>query len=57
MTGRPSNQLPEPALAERVTRLLQGWGLPLPEGLEPAVESARHQIRALYEQIVLAALP
>src|SRR6267378_291070 len=57
VTGRPSNQLPEPALAERVTRLLQGWRLPLPEGLEPAVESARHQIRALYEQIVLAALP
>src|SRR2546428_12761212 len=57
VTGRPSNQLPEPALAERVTRLLQGWRLPLPEGLEPAVESARHQIPALYEQIVLAALP
>ncbi|MBI3670974.1 MAG: hypothetical protein HY237_14485 [Acidobacteria bacterium] len=54
-TGRPASRLPEPALAQRVRRLLERWNLPLPEGLEAAVENARRQTRALYEQIVLAA--
>ena len=55
VTGRPANRLPEPALAERVTRQLERWNLPLPESLEAAVENMRRQLRALYEQIVLAA--
>ena len=57
VTGRPANRLPEPALAERVTRQLERWNLPLPESLEAAVENMRRQLRALYEQIVLAACP
>jgi len=55
VTGRPANRLPEPALTERITRLLAQWNLPLAEGLEAAVEAMRRQTRALYEQIVLAA--
>ena len=55
VTGRPANRLPEPALAERVLRLLERWNLPLADGLEAAVENMRRQTRALYEQLVLAA--
>jgi len=55
VTGRPANRLPEPALAERVARLLELWNLPLAEGLEAAIENMRRQTRALYEQIILAA--
>jgi glutamate-ammonia-ligase adenylyltransferase len=55
VTGRPANRLPEPALAGRVTRLLERWNLPLAEELEAWVESTRRQTRVLYEQIVLAA--
>ncbi len=55
VSGRPANRLPEPALAERVSGLLARWNLPLPDGVEAAVENMRRQTRALYEQIVLAA--
>ncbi len=55
VTGRPANRLPEPALAARVTRLLERWNLPVVEGLGAAVENMRRQTRTLYEQIVLAA--
>ena len=55
VTGRPANRLPEPALAERVLRLLERWNLPLADGLEAAVENMRRQTRALYDQLVLAA--
>jgi len=54
VTGRPANQLPERALAERVTRLLELWNIPLPEGLAAAVENMRQRTRALYEQLVSA---
>ncbi len=55
VTGRPANRLPEPALALRVTLLLERWGLRPAESLEGAVESMRRQTRTLYQQIVLAA--
>jgi len=57
VTGRPASHLPEPALAERVTHLLEQWKIPLAEGLEAAVGAMRRQTRSLYEQIVLAAQP
>jgi glutamate-ammonia-ligase adenylyltransferase len=55
VTGRPTNRLPEPALAERARRLLEFWKIPLAENVEAEVEAMRRQTRALYEEIVLAA--
>ena len=55
VTGRPAQQIPEPALAERVLPLLQQWRLPIAESLESAVENAKREVRALYEEILLRA--
>ena len=55
ITGRPAHRLPEPALAERATTLLHQWGIPVEGSLEEAIARARQQVRALYEQVVIAA--
>jgi glutamate-ammonia-ligase adenylyltransferase len=54
VTGHAAKRLPEPALAERVTALLNQWGVPIEGALEDAVALARQQTRALYEKIVVA---
>ena len=55
VTGHPADRLPEPALAERIGRLLELWKVPLGDSLEATVEATRRQTRSIYEQIVLAA--
>jgi glutamate-ammonia-ligase adenylyltransferase len=55
VTGRPAGLLPEPALAERVRRLLDLWQVPVGGSLEDAVESARRNSRALFERFIVAA--
>lgn len=55
ITGRPAHRLPEPALAERAAALLHQWGIPVEGTLEEAVARARQQVRAFYEQVVIAA--
>jgi len=54
VTGRPANLLPEPALAQRIAPLLARWGTPVGDRIEPAVEAARRQTRARYEQLLLS---
>jgi glutamate-ammonia-ligase adenylyltransferase len=55
VTGAATSQMPEPALAERVTPLLAEWKVPIGASLESAVLSSRREIRKLYEQIILKA--
>jgi len=54
VTGRPANHLPEPALAQRIAPLLARWSTPVGERIESAVEAARRQTRALYDQLLLS---
>jgi glutamate-ammonia-ligase adenylyltransferase len=51
ITGRAANRDPEPALAERIARLLTQWGFALPSSprpLEDALASARSDTRQIY---------
>lgn len=53
ITGRAANRTPEPALAERIARLLAQWGFALPSSahpLEHLVASTRQQTRQIYAQ-------
>ncbi len=59
VTGRAANRPPDPALAQRLVRLLATWGV-LPAdcdaaGLERALQTAREQVRALYQKEFTAA--
>ncbi len=57
ITGRAPNRAPEPALAERLVRLLALWGVPLPSpdaaGLESGLSAARQNTRSVYGKIVM----
>jgi glutamate-ammonia-ligase adenylyltransferase len=55
ITGRAIGQSPEPALAERITRLLRQWNIEVSGDLRGEIEETRAKIRALYEETVLAA--
>jgi glutamate-ammonia-ligase adenylyltransferase len=55
VSGRPSGHLPEPAQATRVVRLLKEWRVPLAGTLEETMEAAKRDVRAVYEQTILAA--
>jgi glutamate-ammonia-ligase adenylyltransferase len=54
VTGGAPKGEPESALAERVTPLLQRWGVELHGGLGAQLAATRKQMRRLYEQTVLA---
>lgn len=53
VTGRAANRPPDPALAQRIARLLAQWQLPLPtpsaDGLHTALQSARLATRQIYD--------
>lgn len=53
VTGRAAQELPEPALAERVLRLLAEWRVMPGDSLEASVEAMRRNVRALYDEILL----
>lgn len=58
VTGRAANRPPEPALAQRMAALLEGWGI-LPSGSDAAslhhvLQSVRDQVRELYERVFVA---
>jgi glutamate-ammonia-ligase adenylyltransferase len=48
ITGRPLSSWPEPALAERISRLLRQWGVVWEGDLRAALESRARALRALY---------
>jgi hypothetical protein len=48
ITGRPLAGLPEPALAERISRLLRQWGVAWAGELRAALEERGGAIRGLY---------
>jgi [glutamine synthetase] adenylyltransferase / [glutamine synthetase]-adenylyl-L-tyrosine phosphorylase len=48
VTGRPLAGWPEPALAERISRLLRQWGVMWEGEMRAALEERGHAIRALY---------
>ncbi len=54
VTGRAANRTPDPALAERLARLLQQWGFPLQSptacALESALAATRASVRKTYQQ-------
>jgi glutamate-ammonia-ligase adenylyltransferase len=54
ITGRSARRFPEPALAERVRRLLALWRLPFADDLPAAVEAARRDARALFDRLVVS---
>jgi glutamate-ammonia-ligase adenylyltransferase len=60
VTGRAPGRPPEPAVAERLVRLLDQWRVALPDpspaGLEAALAEARTQTRAVYDAVVVHAL-
>jgi glutamate-ammonia-ligase adenylyltransferase len=53
ITGRPLSTWPEPALAERMARLLGRWGVTWEGDLPSALQAHARAIRALYLQILL----
>jgi [glutamine synthetase] adenylyltransferase / [glutamine synthetase]-adenylyl-L-tyrosine phosphorylase len=54
VTGHAAKGEPEPSLAERISPLLQRWGVNIREGVGEDLAAKRRQLRALYEQTVLA---
>jgi len=54
VNGHAAKGEPEPALAERVKPLLQRWGVNMRGGLSDELALTRKQMRALYDQTVLA---
>jgi hypothetical protein len=54
ITGRAIGQAPEPALAERIARLLREWQIDVGGELRGTIERTRIKLRELYEQTVLA---
>ena len=55
ISGRAIGQAPEPALAERIARLLRQWEIEVTGELRAAIEQTRLAMRTLYEELVLAA--
>jgi glutamate-ammonia-ligase adenylyltransferase len=53
ITGRAIGQAPEPALEERIARLLRQWEVDTRKELRGRIESTRGEMRALYEEIVV----
>ena len=51
ITGRPLAGFPEPALAERMSRLLDRWGVAWLGDLRSALQERARAIRALYLQV------
>jgi len=52
ITGRPLSGWPEPALAGRIARLLEQWGVPWEGELPAAMQECGRNIRALYEAVL-----
>ena len=53
ITGRPLQGFPEPALAERITRLMRQWGLAWQGDLRSAMSVQAKYLRALYLEILV----
>jgi glutamate-ammonia-ligase adenylyltransferase len=54
ITGRAIGQAPEPALAERIARLLRQWEIEVEGELRATIEQTRLAMRLLYEEVILA---
>jgi [glutamine synthetase] adenylyltransferase / [glutamine synthetase]-adenylyl-L-tyrosine phosphorylase len=54
VTGHAAKGEPEPSLAERISPLLQRWGVNIPGGAGEDLTAMRKQLRKLYEQTVVA---